>query len=324
MKRILKQLIIVLPVYEDRESLKQLLRDIASLQMPFIKLLIVDDGSVRTPPHRIDLIDAGFAGEVIRLRCNVGHQMAIAMGLNHINRKFSGCPVLVMDADGEDRPDTIPKLIRCYEEGDADIVVATRGNRFGSLMFRLCCRLYTVLFRLLTGRAIQFGNFALLSSTAVRRLAEMPELPIHFAASVLSSRLRLAFVSVDRGHRYAGASKMDLMSLSAHGMRSMLIFSNVIFFRGGLSISFSLIACLVAILLAPNMTPASMASLGWSLLTWGLLIITFLQATALAFLSMMKLGFAGAARQGRRTLSANEMVEQVESVQIVGASITSL
>ena len=315
----LRRFIIILPVYEDRESLKSLLRDIAGISIPPVNLLIVDDGSVRALPHPKDLRDAGLAGEVIRLHRNVGHQRAIAFGLAHVHRKFPGWPVLVMDADGEDRADTIPELIRRFELGDAEIVAAKRVHRTESLSFRLLYYLYTALFRLLTGRGIRFGNFALLSEFAVRRLTTMPELPTHFAANVLASRLPLALVSADRGHRYAGKSRMCFMSLVAHGMCSIMVFASAVSLRVGIFCSVAAAACLMLLLVSPVMNLSSTTTPGWLTTVTGPLIVIFLQATALGILSMIMAGLARISHRVRTNLS-DDLVEQAGPMNLGGAS----
>lgn len=240
------EIVIVLPVYEDRDCLRRLLRHIAELRMPFVRLLIVDDGSVCEPPKPDDLTDAGLAGEIVRLSRNAGHQIAIAIALLHIQGRLTGRPVLVMDADGEDRADAIPELIARFKAGDVEVVAARRAHRTECRSFRVFYTVYKALFRVLTGRAMTFGNFALLSADAVRSLAKMPSLPIHFAASVIASGLPIALVPVDRGHRYAGASRMRFFSLSMHAVRALAVFLGTIarrvIFTVGIAIAIYLIA----------------------------------------------------------------------------------
>jgi hypothetical protein len=251
--RTLKPLLIVLPVYEDQACLRRLLRDIASLELTSIRLLVVDDGSIFALPRAEDITDAGFTGEIIRLQQNVGHQMAIAVGLKYAARHYPNCCVLVMDADGEDPADAIPRLIRCYESTAVDVAVARRGHRHDSWMFRVCYRFYVLLFLLLTGRHISFGNFMLLSARAVGRLSGMACLPIHFPATVLASGLVLSALPVDRGRRYVGVSRMSFAALVVHGICSMKVFAGAVFVRvagcaTGLAIASLALATLLTIL----------------------------------------------------------------------------
>ena len=76
---------VLTPVFEDRDSFAQLCRDIAEAGQGLdLRICAVDDGSVTAPPDLRAISDVGLQGEVIRLRRNVGHQMAIAIGLNHL------------------------------------------------------------------------------------------------------------------------------------------------------------------------------------------------------------------------------------------------
>ncbi|MDR4485504.1 MAG: glycosyltransferase [Nitrospirales bacterium] len=229
--RPLKKLLILLPVHEDRDCLRRLLCDIAALKLPATKLLIIDDGSVYAPPDEVDIIDAGLAGKIIRLRHNAGHQMAIAVGLMYAAQHYVDRAVLVMDADGEDPSDAIPELIRRYESNTVDVVAATRARRHENRSFRLCYRLYMLLFTLLTGRSMSFGNFMLLSANAVKWLSNTPSLAVHFPATVLASGLVFSLIPVNRGRRYTGASRMSFASLVGHGIRSMKIFAGAVFVR---------------------------------------------------------------------------------------------
>jgi glycosyltransferase involved in cell wall biosynthesis len=248
--RALKPLLIVLPVYEDRACLRRLLCDIAALKLPSIRLLIVDDGSIHAPPRSEDITDAGFSGEIIRLQQNVGHQMAIAVGLKYAARHYPNYCVLVMDADGEDPADAIPRLIRCFKSSAVDVAVARRGHRHNSWVFQLCYRFYLLLFLLLTGRHISFGNYMLLSAGGVGRLSGMASLSVHFPATVLASGLVLSALPVDRGRRYVGVSRMSFAALVAHGICSMKVFAGAVFVRlAGCATGFAIASLALATLL---------------------------------------------------------------------------
>jgi hypothetical protein len=65
----------------------------------------------------------------------------------------------------------------------------------------------------------------------VTRLAHMPEIWNHLAAAVLRSRLRVVSVPTERGRRYAGNSSMGLVSLLAHGLSAIAVFSDIVFVR---------------------------------------------------------------------------------------------
>jgi hypothetical protein len=90
---------------------------------------------------------------------------------------------------------------------------------------------YRLLFRLLIGREISFGNFSLHPISAVHRLVYMPELWNNLPAAVLRSRISHSAIPIDRGFRYAGHSKMNFISLVVHGLSALSVYLDTIFVR---------------------------------------------------------------------------------------------
>jgi glycosyltransferase involved in cell wall biosynthesis len=166
MKPEITETIALMPVYEDRQCARKLLGEIADQLADGCYVCVIEDGSVNDPITIGDITQHGLSGEVIHLARNVGHQRAIAIGLTHIAATLQHSNVVVMDCDGEDRPDTIPILLSELQSGNVDAVVAQRRRRSDTLTFRLFYNLYHFVFQLLTGRAIAFGNFAALSPRA--------------------------------------------------------------------------------------------------------------------------------------------------------------
>lgn len=96
---------IVMPVYEDREASARLLKELFAEYGNRPYVVIVDDGSLHQPVQLQVLKDTGLSGVVIRLKRNVGHQRAIAIGLNYVADLHPDMPcTVVMDSDGEDTP----------------------------------------------------------------------------------------------------------------------------------------------------------------------------------------------------------------------------
>jgi polyisoprenyl-phosphate glycosyltransferase len=169
--------------------------------------------------------------EIINLRTNLGHQQAIAVGLCIAVEDEDCDAILVMDADGEDSPLAIDRLIEVAGEARDFCIVAQRGKRSENLVFRVSYMLYKLLFRLLAGRQITFGNFCLFSYGYARRLVSIPYLWSNLPAAVIRSRLPIEAVSVDRARRYAGQTKMNLISLVVHGLSGISVYAETIFVR---------------------------------------------------------------------------------------------
>ena len=169
--------------------------------------------------------------EILKLALNLGHQRAIAVGLCALSGRDDIDAVLVMDSDGEDRPVDIAALLQERRNNPARIVLARRMKRREPLAFRAWYRLYKFVFHALTGHDISFGNFSLLPLAAVRRLVYMPELWNNLPAAILRSRMMCTPVPTERGKRYDGRSRMNLVSLIVHGLSAMSVHIDTIFVR---------------------------------------------------------------------------------------------
>ncbi|MBS0641161.1 MAG: glycosyltransferase, partial [Proteobacteria bacterium] len=263
--------IVVMPVYEDLEAASELIQKLAAHLGTAVFVVAVDDGSVRRPVPADIISAAGLRGVVLRLRRNVGHQRAIAVGLAWVAEHRPDTRCVVMDADGEDMPHTIPDLLTRLQDGAVDVVVAQRGKRQESYAFRLFYTIYRLVFLLLTGRTIRFGNFMALKPDAVRRLAIMQELGTHVAATVLTSRLRLDFCPLDRGLRYAGRSRMNFTSLVLHGCRAMMIFAEDVLLRICLLCFAVAVISIAGIVVTIALKWIGLATPGWFSIAFGIL-----------------------------------------------------
>lgn len=281
-------LVIVMPVYEDREAAGQLFRTLYAQYGTSIFVVAVDDGSLRNPIDADHLDEIGLPGVVIHLRRNVGHQRAISIGLHYVADHFPNAPcTVVMDSDGEDLPSTIPQLIAPLESDEVDAVVAQRKSRMETMHFKLFYVLYKFLFRLLTGRKINFGNFVALKPAAVRRLTSMQELWTHLAGCVLLSKLRTRAEPIDRGPRYAGKSKMNFTGLALHGFRAVMIFAEDVLVRVGIISALVATLSIAAGLVATVLKVIGFATPGWFSVSIGILLIVFLQTGALTLVALM-------------------------------------
>ncbi|MCB1463506.1 MAG: glycosyltransferase [Nitratireductor sp.] len=281
--------VVMMPVYEDRASAVRLMRDIADVLTGPVYVVAIEDGSTLNRLQACDIEGSGLRGEVVVLARNVGHQRAIATGLAHVARTMSVGKLAVMDSDGEDSPGDLPVLLDRVD-GGVDVVFASRRRRSESLAFRTFYVIYRLLFQLLTGRVIQFGNFAAMNGLAVRRLSVMQECWVHFAAAIMVSRLSIATVPVDRGSRYGGTSKMNFVTLVLHGMRSVMVFAEDVLVRMGLLCAALFVAAAIGIPTAIALKLAGMATPGWLTSAAGLLIVILIQAGILTLVTLMVLG----------------------------------
>ena len=192
------KMIIITPAFEDAEAFSQLLAALAEALSNAVFVIAVDDGSIRKPLMMSAFKESGVAGEIIKLRRNVGHQQAIAVGLAHATEQYKDDHrVVIMDSDGEDMPASIPDLLRLLDDPETDAVVAQRKARVETIRFKVFYQIYKLIFRILTGKSINFGNFMALKPHAVKRLAAMQEVNLHVPGALIASRLGIWWNSGD-------------------------------------------------------------------------------------------------------------------------------
>jgi polyisoprenyl-phosphate glycosyltransferase len=300
---------ILLPIYEDLDAAKVLFQELKKNLKDDIFIIAVDDGSIHQPVNPEVISDANLEGVVIRLKRNLGHQRAIAVGISYIANEMPEVNCIVMDSDGEDRPESVQGLISMHKNSDIDVLVATRKSRVETLKFKVFYLFYKFIFSLLTGRKISFGNFMLLTPKAIKRLSVMQEVWIHFAASILVSRLRVKSIPVDRGARYKGQSKMNFNGLLLHGFRALMVFAEDVLVRVGVLCILVASMTLVAILLTIALKLTGFATPGWFSVALGVLFIVLLQTGALTLISLM---LSGVMRGGSILVDDyNELIEEV-------------
>lgn len=309
------KLIVVTPVYEDAEASSRLFQELARNFHNDVFVVAVDDGSVHEPLDATALEDAGIAGAVLKLRRNVGHQRAIAIGLGYV-AEFVELQqrTIIMDSDGEDVPSTIPDLLAQLRDDAVDVVVANRKSRVETFRFKLFYALYKRAFRLITGRSISFGNFMALSARGVKRLSAMQELSIHVASAVLASRLRIVYCSLDRGARYAGRSKMKFVGLAVHGLKGLMVFAEEVLVRVGTASALISILSVLGAAGAVLLKIIGYSTPGWFSVALGILTLIFLQTGALSLMTLM---LTSVVRSGAVTtaLSYRDFVEKVIEVK---------
>ena len=224
-------LCIVTPVLNDWKSFQKLVREIdalPALQGKSVSILAIDDGSIS-----IELEDAaqlpGCVNDlnVLRLKANQGHQRAIAIGLSYVYKHADPDQVIVMDSDGEDRPEDIEALMKAHLEAPQNIVVAERRQRSESFVFKMFYQVYKLMFATLTGRSISFGNFSLVPGHRLSNVIFNTGIWNNYAATLLKSRVPISVTPTDRGKRFFGSSSMSLTSLIVHGISAIAVFSDI-------------------------------------------------------------------------------------------------
>lgn len=215
---------ILIPLYNDWDALRLLLgkiEEMARSRTETFKVTVVNDCS-KLPFDATDF--KAFSLDVLHLMRNVGHQKAIAIGLSYLAHQEGIDKVIVMDSDGEDKPEAIPELLEKSYADPQKIIFAHRSKRSEGFIFRTFYKVYKFIFVLLTGQQISFGNFSLIPNNFLKKVAFLHEIWNNYPGGVIRSKLPFDSIPIERGHRLAGKSKMNFISLVLHGMSTISVF----------------------------------------------------------------------------------------------------
>jgi polyisoprenyl-phosphate glycosyltransferase len=280
---------ILMPVYDDWRSAAlvcaALDRSLAARPDVTARVLLVDDGSVSSP--RFD----EFAGplrslqsvELLRLRRNLGHQRAIAVGLVYLHQHRPLDSIVVMDSDGEDRPEDVIHLLAAFERTEnRQCVFAERRRRVSGLTFKAGYLVFRLIHRVLTGHGIRIGNFSILPAWSVANLVVQSSLWSHYAATVVNGRLPMSTIQLDRGPRLSGSSRMNLVTLVAHGLSAVSVFREIVATRVLLASSALFLGGSALFVVLLTAVVRGTAAAPWIWMMTALLGVAVLQITAVA------------------------------------------
>lgn len=293
-----KQITILTPIYNDWASFPQLIHDLdrCAAELGDVHIIAVDDGSTQPGPaalNETEELKHIHDISILHLARNLGHQKAIALGIAYINANISCDLVIVMDADGEDKPEDIQKLLKENTKYPDQIVFARRAGRSEGLVFRAFYLLYQIFFSMLTGKRISFGNFSLIPGGLLNRVAHLPEIWNHFAAGVMRANIPWTSIPTQRGRRYTGKSSMNFVSLVIHGLSAISVYIEI------LTVRLMLVAMVV---IAAGITSffillyikylTALAIPGWATnVAIGIVVIMFQAILLLALLAFLALNY---------------------------------
>ncbi|MDR3599042.1 MAG: glycosyltransferase family 2 protein [Desulfosporosinus sp.] len=186
------------------------------------ELVLVDDGSKDKTLEKMRQIRQQCENiiTIVSLSRNFGLEGAVSAGL----RKASGDAVVVMDADLQDPPVLILKMVKAWESG-ANIVIASRTKRSNDNFFKqVSAKIYYALLNSLSGQLNldkSAANYRLLDRKAVNQILSLPEVNGVFRISVPFIGMKTVTVEYDRAKRAAGKSKYSLGSMIRYALDSL-------------------------------------------------------------------------------------------------------
>ena len=235
----MKKYIILIPIYNDRESLTKLIENINNEIKGLnseMSIIIINDGSSQQITDNYQNIENINSIEIINMKENRGHARCIASGLKYINQKKEFDYVIPMDGDGEDKPEEIKNFIQLAEQSDDKTIVGERMKRSESLFFKFCYQFHKFLTFSFTGQSIKFGNFTCLSKSTVEKMLKEKATWSSFSGSLKKVEKELLSIPSIRGTRYFGPSKMSFFNLLKHSLSIISVFRKTVLIRSALFI----------------------------------------------------------------------------------------
>ena len=237
----MKKYIILVPIYNDRESLKTLIdninEEIKGLNVE-ISIVIINDASSQQIIDNYENTENINSIEIINMKQNRGHARCIASGLKYIFEKKEFDYVIPMDGDGEDRPEEIKNFIELSKEAGDRSIVGERVKRSEGLFFKFCYQFHKYLTLAFTGQSIKFGNFSCLSKITVEKMLKEKATWSSFSGSLKKVEKNLITTPSTRGTRYFGPSQMSFFNLLKHSLSIISVFRKTVLIRSALFIVF--------------------------------------------------------------------------------------
>jgi glycosyltransferase involved in cell wall biosynthesis len=226
----MKKIKILIPVYNDWQSLFKLLKNIDEgleawdSDVAHISVIIINDASTEEKSINVSIFNNLKSIHVINMKVNKGHTRCNATGLKYINENIDFDLVVLMDADGEDRPDEIGLLLCKAYEYPNHVITANRVKRSESKAFKFCYVAHKYLTFIFTGQMIKFGNYTCLPKFAVNKMVNDSATWCSFSGSLAKIIKDRKPIPSERGTRYFGPSKMSLINLLKHSLSIIAVF----------------------------------------------------------------------------------------------------
>lgn len=258
---------VVVPLYNEElvidESYKRLKSVMDSTKESY-EIIFVNDGSkdsTRTRTENICRKDLTI--KLVNFSRNFGHQAAITAGMN----VSSGNAVIVIDADLQDPPEVIPRMIEKWKEG-YQVVYGKRSKREGETFFKkVTAKSFYRILKSMTSIDIPVdtGDFRLIDRTVCDVLKSLPEKNRYVRGLVSWIGYKQTYVEFVRQERFAGETKYPLKKMMKLAFDGITSFSykplTLIGYAGGVIFSIGVISTL-AVLIKNIVSAGSILSLG--------------------------------------------------------------
>ena len=230
----MRKIIILIPVYNDWDSLIKLMDEINENIKHYksinFECLVVNDASTLNQPKFIKPNNIKSL-QILNMKENKGHARCNAFGIRYIFKNKAFDNLILMDGDGEDRPVEIKDLVDEILKNQKNSVVAKRIKRSEGPLFKSLYQIHKIITYLFTGKSIRFGNFSCLTKHDVDKIHSDASLWSSYSGTVKKNIKPLSEINSTRGLRYFGPSQMSLLKLLIHSFSIIAVFKYQVFLR---------------------------------------------------------------------------------------------
>ncbi len=230
----MKKVIILIPVFNDWQSLIRLINEININIEDFREInfdcFIINDASTISQPKILKPKNIRTI-KILNMRENRGHARCNAFGIRYIYENEDFDKIILMDGDGEDRPVEIKSLIKKSMSNPKYSVVAKRIKRSEGPFFQFLYKIHKFITLIFTGKKINFGNYSCLIKQDIEKIKSDPSLWSSYSGAVKKNIKKYCEIDSIRGLRYFGPSQMSLFKLLVHSFSIIAVFKYQVFFR---------------------------------------------------------------------------------------------
>ncbi len=224
----MKKISIVIPMYYEEEVAKQCYEKVTEVMSNLnnydYEIIFVDDGSKDKTLEILENIQKNdIKVKIISFSRNFGHQAAVTAGIKYV----TGDAAVIIDADLQDPPETIPDMIRLWEDGN-DVVYGKRKSREGESKFKLLsAKMFYKVLNALSDVEIpkDTGDFRLVDKKVLDVVNNMPEHNKFLRGLFSWTGFEQKAYEYERKERVAGKTKYPLKKMLKLASDGIISFS---------------------------------------------------------------------------------------------------
>ena len=226
----MKKVSLVIPMYYEEEVANECYEKVSEVLKGIgdkydYEIIFVNDGSKdKTLEILEEISKKDEKAKIISFSRNFGHQAAVTAGL----REVTGDAIVIIDADLQDPPELIPKMLELWEQGN-EVIYGKRKTRKGESAFKLLtAKMFYKTLNVLSDVEIpkDTGDFRLVDRKVVDVINSLPEHNKFLRGLFSWVGFKQKAYEYERQERFAGKTKYPLKKMLKLASDGIISFSN--------------------------------------------------------------------------------------------------